>query len=106
MESFKEAFQSLEEGISVGIFPEGTRTRKRLPGKPGLGLLVAKSKRPVLPVTVKNTGTALKNLLNPSREPIEIIYHPPVRFQIPEQAPKEELIEVSERVLDIIYSKL
>ena len=55
--SIQEAVRRLREGRTVGIFPEGTRsTSGRLQeGKPGVGMLVALSGVPVVPVLIEGT---------------------------------------------------
>ena len=51
------AIQALQNGESVVMFPEGTRSKTGKPQKPksGIGLLVYKTDAPVLPVKVEGT---------------------------------------------------
>jgi 1-acyl-sn-glycerol-3-phosphate acyltransferase len=47
--------ERLGDGGSLGIFPEGTRNRdphRLLPGRPGLGELVLRSRAPVVPIGI------------------------------------------------------
>lgn len=55
MSAIKEILRTLKAGHGVGIFPEATRTRdgKIIDVKPGFGLLVKKSKAPVIPVIIE-----------------------------------------------------
>jgi 1-acyl-sn-glycerol-3-phosphate acyltransferase len=59
--SFAAAERLLESGWSVLIYPEGTRTRTGEigPFRPGVGLLVVRTGRPVLPVRIVGTHRAL-----------------------------------------------
>jgi len=60
--SIKTIFKHIEEGKSVIIFPEGTRSidGEMKPAKQGAGLIAFKAKSPILPVYVKGSYTALK----------------------------------------------
>ncbi len=51
------AIHALQNGESVVMFPEGTRSKNGKPQKPksGIGLLVYKTEAPVLPVKVEGT---------------------------------------------------
>ncbi len=51
--TIKKILQLVKDGDKVLIFPEGERTRDgrlKEKGAPGIGMLIAKSKKPVLPV--------------------------------------------------------
>lgn len=56
-----KAKQKLEEGASIILFPEGTRSRdgKLLPFKRGGFLLALRTKTPVVPVTLNGSGKIL-----------------------------------------------
>ncbi len=55
--ALKKAAQLLKEGYCIGIFPEGHRAKPKQFRKPqsGVGLLVAKTKVPVIPVRIEGT---------------------------------------------------
>ena len=55
--ALKEVVRALEQGQSVVMFPEGTRSKTGKPQKPksGIGFLVYKTGAPVLPVRVEGT---------------------------------------------------
>ncbi len=60
-EGFGEAIELIRSGKAVVIYPEGSRsTDGRLqPAKPGLGVIVAKTGCPVVPVHIEGTFEAL-----------------------------------------------
>lgn len=55
--ALKEVVHALEQGQSVVMFPEGTRSKTGKPQKPksGIGFLIYKTDAPVLPVKVEGT---------------------------------------------------
>lgn len=61
MTSLKTVIRRLREGKKVLVFPEGERSfdGELLPGLPGIGLIVAKSGAPVIPVRLFGTHQAL-----------------------------------------------
>lgn len=61
LKSLKLAKQRIAAGISVVVFPEGTRSPdgKLLPFKRGGFLLAVKTKTPIVPVTINGTGKLL-----------------------------------------------
>ncbi|MBS0195331.1 MAG: 1-acyl-sn-glycerol-3-phosphate acyltransferase [Planctomycetes bacterium] len=83
--SAREAIRHLEEGGVLGVFPEGgiEKPRKVLrPFMAGVGLIVAKTAAPVMPVFIDetpNTQTAWGSLFIPSRS--KIVVGPPMRFE-------------------------
>ena len=84
----KEALKSIQEGIrtvtrgyNLTIFPEGTRSHSAEMGefKSGSFKLAAKSKAPIVPVTVSGTYHLFeeKKLLRPAH--VTVMIHPVVR---------------------------
>jgi 1-acyl-sn-glycerol-3-phosphate acyltransferase len=61
-QAVKQALDLLRAGWMVGMFPEGTRSRSQTlaPGHPGLGLLIARSGVPVLPVAITGSERPLR----------------------------------------------
>lgn len=61
MTSLKMVIRDLKAGKKVLVFPEGSRTLdgEMLPGEPGVGLVIAKSGVPVLPVRIFGARKAL-----------------------------------------------
>lgn len=61
MISLRKARERIEKGVSVVVFPEGTRSRngELLPFKRGGFLLAIKTQTPIVPVTINGSGTIL-----------------------------------------------
>ncbi len=73
----------LQSGGSIIIYPEGTRTRngKMAEFKPGVGILIKKTKSPVLPVFIKGTYNCFNHKRAfPCSGPIEILFGKPIEF--------------------------
>jgi long-chain acyl-CoA synthetase len=75
--SFARAGQALDQGESVLIFPEGSRSHSEqmAPFRPGIGLLAAQSRVPVLPIALVGLATlrpGIRNWLRTGRLEIRI----------------------------------
>lgn len=59
--SIKTIFRRLKQGKKVIIFPEGTRSQdgSLQPGEPGVGMLIAKARVPVIPVRIYGAFEAM-----------------------------------------------
>lgn len=72
--------QMLEDGYSVGIFPQGTRrpgvAPSATPVRGGLGLICAKSHAQVLPVYLKTSGNRVRWL-----HPVHVYIGKPIPFE-------------------------
>ena len=55
IKSMKTAIQIVKDGGVLGLFPEGTRniTGEDMEAKAGVGFIVAKTGRPVIPITIR-----------------------------------------------------
>ena len=81
LETLKRAQERIEEGVSVVVFPEGTRSPdgNLLPFKRGGFLLAAKSKTPVVAVTINGSGKVLpKNDWRVRGGTVNVIISPPL----------------------------
>lgn len=82
-EGFGKAIGLIKKGKAVVIYPEGTRslTGALGPGRPGLGVIVAEAKCPVVPVYLKGTHDVLPPGASWIRlRPITLIYGKPLDF--------------------------
>jgi len=82
--ALRHALLLLREGKALLVFPEGTRgsegTLQR--GRPGAGMLAARSEAPVVPVYVEGTGRVLpRGASRPRRGRITVRYGAPLRFE-------------------------
>jgi 1-acyl-sn-glycerol-3-phosphate acyltransferase len=81
LKSLREAADLLKEGVSVLVFPEGTRTPNGeiQEFKTALFILPIRSRIPVVPVLIEGTFQALKRgsiLLNPV--PLKLTFYDPI----------------------------
>ena len=54
LKSIKTSLKLLQNNKNIGIFPEGTRNKtSELKAEPGIAMLAIKSKKPILPVSIK-----------------------------------------------------
>jgi len=80
----------LEQGIALGIYPEGVRSRTvaLVKGLPGAGLIALQSKAPVLPVAIYGTEFFPVNGEMPPRRPKNQPRGVTVRFGFPFHVPE------------------
>ncbi|MFV1994617.1 MAG: lysophospholipid acyltransferase family protein [Verrucomicrobiales bacterium] len=104
MTSLKTMIRLLKEGHRVLIFPEGERTFEGELGSglPGVGLLVAKSRAPVLPVRIFGTSEALPRgarLLRPAK--IRVVVGEKLEFSADELASRDKgnYQHISDRIM-------
>jgi len=81
LRSLRRSAELLKEGISIVVFPEGTRTStgEIQEFKTALFILPVRTRIPVVPVLIEGTFDALKRgsvLLNPL--PLKLIFHEPI----------------------------
>ncbi len=82
-EAFGKAIGLIKAGKAVVIFPEGSRTADGhlRPGRPGLGVIVAKTRCPVVPAYIKGTYEALPiGAWWPRFRPVTVTYGEPIDF--------------------------
>lgn len=103
MESLERVARQIREGVSVLLFPEGTRTRdgKLQPFKRGAFALAVRSRVPIVPVTVNGSYSILpKKKLRINRGEIELIFHPPLATD--GWSGREGELQLMERVRSVI----
>lgn len=99
-------FGYLKNGISIAIFPEGTRSKTGGVDefKEGAFLIAKKARVPILPIVVEGTWEAEKKgewgLLNPNTFVMNILPEIPV-----EKIKEKGIKELSDYTHDIIYNK-
>ena len=88
--ALRRARAVLEQGIALGIYPEGVRSRAAalVKGLPGAGLIALQSDAPVLPVAIYGTEFFPVNGEVPPRRPKDLPRGVTVRFGSPIQVPK------------------
>ncbi len=77
----REAVARLREGISLIIFPEGTRSRdgELLPFRPGPFTIAIEAQAPIVPVTVHGSRRLMpKGQSTVAPGEISLVFHPPV----------------------------
>lgn len=82
-EAFGKAIGLIKAGKAVVIFPEGSRTvdGHLRPGRPGLGVIVAQTRCPVVPAYIKGTYEALPiGARWPRFRPVTVTYGEPIDF--------------------------
>ncbi|MGI6097403.1 MAG: lysophospholipid acyltransferase family protein [Dethiobacteria bacterium] len=95
--AIKHAFKLLEEGKSLGLFPEGTRSKTGETQTPfnGVAFLAIKSGAPVLPVGIKGPYKF--------RKPVEVNIGEPLRFTEENcRSRGRKLTDISENIMQEI----
>jgi 1-acyl-sn-glycerol-3-phosphate acyltransferase len=103
----------LLDGAGIILFPEGTRTPdgKLQPARAGIGLVVAKSNAPVVPVRVFGTFEAYgRNVKFPRPKRIAVKYGTPMRFEKlraeAKDCSKDRLKQIYQEIADEIMAAI
>jgi len=88
--AIRRAVAILEQGIALGIYPEGVRSKTvaLMRGLPGAGLIALQSNAPVLPVAIWGTEFFPVNGDKPPRRPKSLPRGVTVRFGSPFHVPE------------------
>jgi len=72
--AFRTAMTALNQGMAIGIAPEGTRSKdaQLLEGKPGTALLALRAGVPILPVAISGTEDAVSKMKHLKRPHITV----------------------------------
>lgn len=99
--AIKTALGILKQGLCLGVFPEGTRSKdgKTHKAESGVALLAAMSKAPVVPTAIIGTNKIFQNgSLLPQ---LKIIFGEPIYFE-GKHNDKEALAEFSQKIMEKI----
>ena len=107
MSGLKTVVRVVRDGNAVLIFPEGGRTRDGAiqPARPGLGLIIAKTLAPVVPMRIFGAHEAYpRGKKFPRPHPITVVVGEPIHFTAAELAGtgREHYQALTQRVMDRI----
>jgi 1-acyl-sn-glycerol-3-phosphate acyltransferase len=103
--SIKAIIRLLRAGHRVIIFPEGTRSSdgNLQPARAGLGMIIAKTLAPVVPVRVFGSFEALPRAGGLKLRPISVVVGEPIRFSEDDVQGDREVYQIlSNRVMERI----
>jgi 1-acyl-sn-glycerol-3-phosphate acyltransferase len=104
VEAIKTSLRLLENNEILGIFPEGTRMKKKASNsvkvKPGIALLAQKSGAPIIPVAISGSYKPFSK--------IKVVFGKPFSIDLDKDKKytNSELVEVSENIMSKVYSLL
>ncbi len=107
--AFRTAMTALNQGMAIGIAPEGTRSRdaQLLEGKPGAALLAVRAGVPILPVALSGTEDAIDKMKQFKRPHITAQYGKPIPAPVLDRDNREEqLQQLTDEVMCQIASML
>lgn len=104
MSALKSVIRLVKDGGGTIVFPEGTRSHdgELLPAKAGLGLIVAKTLAPVIPVRVFGAFKAFpRGAKFPQRASVTVVIGRPIYFKKADVAgdPREVYQRISDQVM-------
>jgi len=105
--SIKAIIRLLQSGQRVIIFPEGTRSSdgKLQPARAGLGMIIAKTVAPVVPVRVFGSYEALPRAGGIKFRPVSVVVGKPMRFTEDDVKGDRDVYQtLSNRVMEKIAS--
>ena len=106
LKAIQEGIELLEQGFSLIIFPEGTRSRKKEMGafRKGPLRLATKPEVPIIPFTIDGSyGVFEETGVLTSGVPIRFTIHPPIETQ---GLSRSQIKELDNRVEDLVRSGL
>jgi 1-acyl-sn-glycerol-3-phosphate acyltransferase len=107
MSALKTVIRKIKEGEGVVLFPEGTRSRdgNLQPGQAGVGLVIAKTLAPVVPVRIFGSYEAFpRGSKGVKLLPIRVVIGEPIHFTKEDvaNADRDTYRQLSQRVMDAI----
>lgn len=109
MESIRKAESKLKNGMSVVIFPEGTRTYdgQMAKFKRGAFLISEELKLPILPVTIDgNYDVMSRHAWNVTWHPVHITVHEPVWPRSTSETDEQELKAIMTQASEQVYNTI
>jgi 1-acyl-sn-glycerol-3-phosphate acyltransferase len=104
--ALKGIIKVLKQGECALVFPEGSRTfdGELLPAQPGLGLIIARTLAPVVPVRIFGAHEVLPRGGGFHFHPITIVVGEPIYFSEADLQPRDKNLyaRLSQRVMDAI----
>jgi 1-acyl-sn-glycerol-3-phosphate acyltransferase len=103
--ALKGIIRALKRGDGALVFPEGARTLdgELQPAQAGVGLIIARTLAPVVPVRIFGAHKALPRGGGFSFHPITVVIGEPIYFSEADLQPRENLYtRLSQRVMDAI----
>jgi 1-acyl-sn-glycerol-3-phosphate acyltransferase len=107
MSALKTVIRKIKDGEGVVLFPEGTRSRdgNLQPGQAGVGLVIAKTLAPVVPVRIFGSYEAFpRGSKGVKLHPIRVVVGEPIHFTKEDvaNADRDTYRRLSQRVMDAI----
>lgn len=107
MSALKVVIRKIKSGEGVVLFPEGTRSvdGRLQPGQPGIGLVIAKTLAPVVPMRIFGSHDAFpRGSKWPRLRRIRVVVGEPIHFSSEDvgNADRETYRRLSQRVMDAI----
>jgi 1-acyl-sn-glycerol-3-phosphate acyltransferase len=99
------SIRTVRNGGAILVFPEGTRTMdgKLQPAQPGIGMIVAKTGAPVVPLRIFGTFEAFpRDRVTPRLVPITVVVGRPLSFSPSECEGREAYQKNSDRIMDAV----
>jgi 1-acyl-sn-glycerol-3-phosphate acyltransferase len=104
--ALKGIIKVLKQGECALVFPEGSRTLngELQPGQPGVGLIIARTLAPVVPVRIFGAHEALPRGGGIHLHPITIVVGEPIYFSEADLQPRDKNLyaRLSQKVMDAI----
>jgi 1-acyl-sn-glycerol-3-phosphate acyltransferase len=104
--SIDRAVAQIQNGASIILFPEGTRSRQPtiLPFKKGAFVLAIKSQAPIVPFTVIGADQALKpDTILLYGGPVKLIFHDPIETLGMNLEDRQELLERTQKTVEAAF---
>ena len=107
-DAIRRALEALEQGRSLGLFPEGTRSRSGALGEPhaGVGMLALRTGAPVVPIGISGTDEVAPTKLLWRRPRLVVRVGKPISSERTSGALHGAAHEYTERVMEAIAELL